>query len=82
MRKHVLLYGLLLTYAFRIAPTWRWHVLASLATALVVLLVGFASMYLRIDYMSDVLGAVAEGVAWLALCHTGVETLRRSRMGP
>lgn len=33
----------------------------------------------RLHCLSDVLGAYAAGVAWLALCVTSVETFRRYR---
>lgn len=42
-------------------------------------LVGLSRMYLGVHYLSDILAAVAEGVAWLALCLTGLSTLRRRR---
>lgn len=44
-----------------------------------VLLVGASRMYLGVHYFSDVLGAIAEATAWLALTITAVSTLRRSR---
>jgi undecaprenyl-diphosphatase len=36
-------------------------------------------MYLSAHYLSDVLAAIAVGLAWLALCLTAVNTLRRYR---
>jgi len=36
-------------------------------------------VYLGVHYLSEVLGAAAVGIAWLVLCLTAVDTLRRSR---
>jgi undecaprenyl-diphosphatase len=33
-------------------------------------------MYLGVHYLSDILAAIAAGIAWLALCLTAVPTLR------
>jgi undecaprenyl-diphosphatase len=44
-----------------------------------VALVALSRMYLGVHYLSDVLAAVAEGCAWLAVCVTAVSGLRRHR---
>ncbi|MNL81387.1 PAP2 superfamily protein [compost metagenome] len=44
-----------------------------------VLLVAFSRVYLGAHYVSDVLAAMAESVAWLAVCITGFSTLRRRK---
>jgi undecaprenyl-diphosphatase len=58
---------------------WRWRVLAFVTAVGLVLLIGLTRIYLGAHYVSDVLGAMAAGVAWLASCLTAVETLRRRR---
>jgi undecaprenyl-diphosphatase len=39
-----------------------------LGAGLVIIAVAFSRMYLGVHYLSDVVAAFAEGVAWLAIC--------------
>jgi undecaprenyl-diphosphatase len=64
------LYGSVAAYVLSTTKDWRWRVLTILAAAVLIVLVGFSRMYLGAHYLSDVLGAMAEGLAWLALCLT------------
>lgn len=56
---------------------WRWRVLVVLGACLMVLLVGFSRLYLGAHYLSDVLAAMAEGIAWAALCLIAFRTWDR-----
>lgn len=71
-----LIYGLLAIFLVQYLQSWRWRTLVVLAAILLVLAIGFSRLYLGAHYLSDVLAAYAEGVAWLAICLTAVATLR------
>lgn len=74
-----LFYGVLTTYLFYHIRSWRWRVPAVVIAVLMVIAVGISRMYLGVHYLSDVLGAVAEGIAWLALSLTTISALRRRK---
>jgi membrane-associated phospholipid phosphatase len=77
-----LFYGALAIFVAQSVRSWRWRVLAFWIAALAVALVGISRIYLGAHYLTDVVGAVAVGLAWLAFCWTGVETLRKWRGRP
>jgi len=73
-----LLYGFVacfLVMEHRGKPAWVLP-----ACALMVLLVAASRMVLGAHYLSDVLAAMLEGLAWLALCLGTVGALRRRRL--
>ena len=57
-----------------------------LLALLVITLVALSRLVLGAHYLSDVLAAFAQAVAWVALCVTALQTLRRRdealRAGP
>jgi undecaprenyl-diphosphatase len=73
------LYSALAAYLMSRTPSvaMRWAI-AALA-ALMVIWVGLSRIYLGAHYLSDVVGAVLEGLAWLAVCLTAVAMARRYR---
>lgn len=73
-------YGMVASYLYAQVNGWAARSAIVLGAILMVLLVGASRMYLGVHYFSDVLGAMAEGAAWLALTITAVSTLRRRRV--
>lgn len=74
-----LLYGILAVFAAKAIDSWAWRVRIIISAFAIMLLVGFSRMYLNAHYLSDVLGALSAGLAWLALCLISVHTFRYSR---
>jgi undecaprenyl-diphosphatase len=71
------LYGALCVFLISRVRSWHWRLLAILVAAILIGLVGFSRIYLGAHYLSDVLAAMVEGLAWVALCLTAVHTRRR-----
>jgi membrane-associated phospholipid phosphatase len=69
-----LFYGVLAALLVTRITQWRWRLLIVLAALFMVLMVALTRLYLGVHYLSDVLAAFAEAVAWLALCMTGLHT--------
>ena len=74
-----LFYGLLGVFLILGTKSWWWRVVAVALVFMIVCAVSFSRIYLGAHYFSDVVAAVAAGTAWLAICVTAVETLRRHR---
>jgi undecaprenyl-diphosphatase len=70
-------FGVVASYLFTTTTDWRRRALIICVAGFLILLVGFTRMYLGVHYLSDVLGAMAEGLAWLSLCLTVIYSLRR-----
>ena len=74
-----LVYGLLGVFFVLRVRSWPWRTAAVAFAFTLVCAVGFSRIYLGAHYFSDVVAAAAAGAAWLAICLTAVETLRRHR---
>ena len=71
-----LFYGFCAVFLARAAIAWSVKLAIAGATCAIVLFVAFARMYLGVHYLSDVLGAVTAGAAWLAFTFTGIRLLQ------
>ena len=61
-------YGLVVAWIFARTRRPLWRALAVVGALAMIALVAFTRMYLGLHYLSDVVAAFAEGVAWLAIC--------------
>jgi membrane-associated phospholipid phosphatase len=65
-----LFYGVLAALLIAKTSEWRWRVLILLVAIVLVALVALTRMYLVVHYLSDVMAAFAQALAWLALCRS------------
>jgi membrane-associated phospholipid phosphatase len=75
-----LLYGFLALIAVHSWRTWGQRALTAFSAALLIVAVGVSRIYLGAHYFTDVVGAMAAAAAWLAVCWTTGETIRRRRL--
>lgn len=74
-------YGTLCALAASRTRDWRCRALAIFGAAILISLVGFSRIYLGAHFLSDVLAAIAEGLAWLAFCLIAVEVISAAGKG-
>ena len=75
-------YGLCLAWVYRRTRLLRWRLTALSFAIAALALVGLSRMYLGVHYLSDVVAAFAEGIAWLALCLTALHAFWRDAAPP
>ena len=74
----ILFYGLLAIFVGASLNELRWRALTLLIACVVVLLISLTRIYLGAHYVTDVVGAIAAGLAWLVWSQVGVALMRRS----
>ena len=74
-----LFYGVVAAMLMPRIASWNGRAAVGSLAIMLVALVALTRLYLGAHYLSDVLAAFAEGVAWLALCLTGMNTYWQHR---
>ncbi len=78
----MMFYGFVTVLVVKQLKPWRWRTLVPVVAFLLIVLIGLSRIYLGVHYLSDVLAAAAAGLAWLAFCLTGVETIEQCHVHP
>jgi membrane-associated phospholipid phosphatase len=73
----LVVYGMLAYFAVLTLKGWGKHAFSVGGAAVLVVLIGFSSVYLGAHYVSDVVGGFAAGGAWLGALITAWEAIRR-----
>jgi membrane-associated phospholipid phosphatase len=73
-------YGFLTVLLLAHVRQRRWRVAIIAGAICMVTLVALSRIYLGVHYPSDVIGAIFEGLIWLALCLSAVRVLWRRSM--
>jgi len=76
------LYTVIGVYLVAHCKRFSARVVVVLSAVLLILVVAFSRIYLGAHYLTDVLGAIAEGLAWLSLCFTFMYSCCRNRNDP
>ena len=76
------LYGVLAAFLVTKIKAWQWRALILGVAGCLILLVGFSRIYLGAHYLSDVVAAMAEGLAWLSLCLIAVYSVWKKPTRP
>ncbi|MCS6850938.1 MAG: phosphatase PAP2 family protein [Gemmataceae bacterium] len=73
----MVVYGLLAYLATRWLPARRQRGAAVVGLAVLIAIIGFSRVYLGVHWLSDVLGGLAAGLAWVAVCIGLMESFLR-----
>ena len=73
-------FGTLALFMFTRKENFRARLVVMGLALLVIVMVAFSRIYLGAHYLTDVVAAIAEGVAWISLSFTIVSVWRRSAL--
>jgi membrane protein DedA with SNARE-associated domain/membrane-associated phospholipid phosphatase len=73
-----LFYGLIAAFVGTTLTALRWRALTLLIASVIVLLIALTRIYLGAHYVTDVIGAIAAGIAWLVWSQLGIALMRRN----
>jgi undecaprenyl-diphosphatase len=74
-------YGTVCAFFWSRVQDWRWRFAASAAAIALILLVAFSRIYLGAHYLSDVIAAMLEGLAWIVSCLIAMQLIYPGRLG-
>jgi undecaprenyl-diphosphatase len=69
-------YGALCIFLISKVRDLQRRIVIVLAALVLISLVGFSRIYLGVHYLTDVVGAMIEGIAWLTISFTAFEMIR------
>jgi undecaprenyl-diphosphatase len=72
-------YGALAIVLARAVRSWPGKVGVWAGAVLIAALIAFSRMYLRVHYLTDVLGGLGLGAVWLAVVASGIGVWERAR---
>ena len=74
-------YGVLALLIARAITSWKLKVLVWTVALMLVSIIGFCDLYLRVQWLTDVVGGAALGAMWTTIVASGLGVWQRARRG-